>query len=136
MSIRNWMFLCAFIFSNTTLADVIQINSQQLNELLRSGVTVIDIRTPSEWKQTGIVEGSLPIMFFNEKRQPLTEQWMQQVSQIVTPEDELILICRSGNRSGLIANYLSKKLKFVRIYNVERGIKDWIANGYKTVPIK
>ncbi len=136
MSIRIWMFLCAFIFSHTTLADVIQINSQQLNELLRSGVTVIDIRTPSEWKKTGIVEGSLPIMFFNEKRQPLTEQWMQQVSQIVTPEDELILICRSGNRSGLIANYLSKKLKFARIYNVERGIKDWIAKGYKTVPIK
>jgi rhodanese-related sulfurtransferase len=116
-------------------AEVVQISSEQLKQLIQSGVTVIDVRTPAEWKKTGIIEGSHPIMFFNEKRQPLTEQWMAQMSNIVKPEDELILICRSGNRSGLIANYLSKQHQFVRVYNVERGIKNWIAQGNQTVPI-
>ena len=133
MFLRYCLIISALLFSNALLAEVVQIDSKQLKELMQSGVTVIDVRTPPEWEQTGIVEGSLPIMFFNEKRQPLTEQWMQQVSRIITPQDELILICRTGSRSGLIATYLSKQHQFVRVYNVQRGIREWIKQGNKTV---
>jgi len=117
-------------------AEVVQISTEQLKQLLASDVTIIDVRTPGEWKQTGVVEGSHLIMFFNEKRQPLTEQWMQQTSELISPDQELILICRSGNRSGMIANYLSKQHQFVRVYNVQKGIKDWIAKGNKTLAVE
>jgi len=133
MFLKYCLIISALIFSNALFAEVVQIDSEQLKELLEAGVTVIDVRTPPEWEQTGIVEGSLPIMFFNQKRQPLTEQWMQQVSRIITPQDELVLICRTGSRSGLIATYLTKQHQFVRVYNVQRGIREWIKQGNKTV---
>jgi len=133
MFLKYCLIISALIFSNALFAEVVQIDSKQLKELLEAGVTVIDVRTPPEWEQTGIVEGSLPIMFFNQKRQPLTEQWMQQVSRIITPQDELVLICRTGSRSGLIATYLTKQHQFVRVYNVQRGIREWIKQGNKTV---
>lgn len=135
MQIRAWLLLYLVLFSNVLFAEVVQINSQQLSKLLDEGVTVIDVRTPGEWKQTGIVEGSHTIMFFDERRQPKTQQWMQQISQLVTPDDDLILICRTGNRSGLIANYLTKQHKFVRVYNVQGGIKAWKDKGYKTIAV-
>ena len=122
------LFMC-----NAVYAEVVQVDAEKLKQLMQSGVTIIDVRTPAEWKQTGLLEGSVPIMFFNEKRQPLTEQWIQQAAEIVSPQDELVLICRSGNRSNMIAHYLSKQYKFVRVYNVQYGIKDWIAKGNKTV---
>lgn len=34
-------------------------------KLVDSKIKIIDIRTPSEWKTTGIVKGSFPIMFFD-----------------------------------------------------------------------
>lgn len=133
MLLKYCLIISALVFSNALFAEVVQIDSEKLKELIESGVTVIDVRTPPEWEQTGIVEGSLPIMFFNQKRQPLTEQWMQQVSRIITPQDELVLICRTGSRSGLIATYLTKQHQFVRVYNVQRGIREWIKQGNKTV---
>ncbi len=136
MRTLRWFLLVVLFISNNVFAEVVQISTEQLKQLLASDVTIIDVRTPGEWKQTGVVEGSHLIMFFNEKRQPLTEQWMQQTSELISPDQELILICRSGNRSGMIANYLSKQHQFVRVYNVQKGIKDWIAKGNKTLAVE
>lgn len=74
-------------------------------------------------------------MFFDEKRQPQAKQWMHEVSRIVTPDDELILICRTGSRSNMVGNYLVRQHDFRRVYNVSKGIKDWIARGNKTVRV-
>ena len=136
MRTLRWFLLIVLFISNNVFAEVVQISTEQLKQLLASDVTIIDVRTSGEWKQTGVVEGSHLFMFFNEKRQPLTEQWMQQTSELISPDQELILICRSGNRSGMIANYLSKQHQFVRVYNVQKGIKDWIAKGNKTVSVE
>jgi len=34
---------------------------------LNKNIKIIDIRTPAEWRETGIVNGSYTLMFFNEK---------------------------------------------------------------------
>ena len=36
-------------------------------KLLDSKIPIVDIRTVGEWKETGILEGTIPIEFFNEK---------------------------------------------------------------------
>ena len=56
----------------------LNINAHQLNEMVEQDVVIIDVRTPGEWQQTGIVEGSIPIMFFNERNQPLADEWLAQ----------------------------------------------------------
>lgn len=132
----HWMIICALLVANSVFAEVVQIDEEKLKELLRSDITIIDVRTPGEWKQTGLVEGSHPIMFFDEKRQPLTQQWLKQTSEIISPEQELILICRSGSRSGMIAKFLSSQHQFVKVYNVQGGIMNWIKKGNKTVPVE
>lgn len=136
-AVKNCLLtVCLLMLSQTTFAELIEVDNEGLEMLIDSGVTVIDVRTPGEWQQTGIVEGSIPIMFFNEKRKPLTQQWMQEVSKYVQPDDQLVLICRSGNRSRMIGNFLVKQHNYKNVYNVSRGIKSWIASGKQTVEVK
>ena len=134
--IRNCLLVVCFLISQATFAEVIEVDIEGFEKLIASGVTVIDVRTPGEWKQTGIVEGSIPIMFFNEKRKPLIQQWMQESSKYIQPESQVALICRSGNRSRIIGNYLVKQHGYQNVYNVSKGIKSWIAKGNKTVEVK
>lgn len=128
--------LCLLLMIPVSVAQFSEIDIQQMKALMDADAIVIDIRTPGEWKQTGIVEGSIPIMFFNEKRQPLTESWLKQASEYVTPDKQLVLICRTGSRTRLVGNYLVKQQGFQQVYSVDGGIKRWVAEGNKTIPIK
>ncbi len=117
-------------------AEVNDISSDQLKSLISSGVTVIDVRTPAEWHQTGIVEGSIPIMFFDEKRKPHPQEWLDQATKYVQPDEQVAIICRSGNRSKIIGNYLIKQHGFQSVYNVKGGIIRWVKDGNTTVKVK
>ncbi len=97
---------------------------------------MIDVRTPGEWKQTGIVEGSVPIMFFDEKRMPHAEEWMQQASKHINPDSPVAIICRSGSRSKVVGNFLIKEHGYQHVYNVTGGIVSWIAEGNKIVGVE
>ena len=136
LAIRIFVLAFCLLISQTVFAEVVEVDAEEFQKLIVSGVTVIDVRTPGEWKQTGIVEGSIPIMFFDEKRKPLTQQWMQEASKYIQPDSQVVLICRSGNRSRIIGNFLVKQHGYSNIYNVSRGIKDWMAKGNKTVEVK
>ena len=43
--------------------------------------------------------------------------------------DEVIVICRSGNRSSVIANLLTEQAGYAKVYNVTHGISRWIQEG-------
>ncbi|MEM7304237.1 MAG: rhodanese-like domain-containing protein [Pseudomonadota bacterium] len=130
---KTMLAFIILIFPSLLIADVVDIDAHQLNEMMGEEVVIIDVRTPAEWQQTGIVEGSVPIMFFNERNQPLADEWMAQASEHISNDKKLILICRTGNRSGVIANYLVKVLKYPEVFNVKGGIVSWKRAGYKTV---
>ena len=67
--IRNIIFITfgLTLFSQLTIADIQKVNTGNLKNLILDGVPIIDIRTPKEWIETGIIEGSHLITFFNEK---------------------------------------------------------------------
>ncbi|OUD12264.1 rhodanese-like domain-containing protein [Thioflexithrix psekupsensis] len=124
----------ALLFSAHLQAEVIHINNAQLQELLDQNIPLIDVRTPPEWKQTGVVEGSHLMMFFDEKGQADVGGWLDQFSAIVVDKEQpVVLICRSGNRTARIAHFLSEQLGYDKIYNVQLGIRDWIREGLPTV---
>ena len=129
----RWVVLFCLVLTQIALAEVVDIDIKKFQTLLDSGVVVIDVRTPKEWRQTGVVEGSIPIMFFDEKRKPHAQQWMSEAGDYSSPDQDLILICRSGNRSKTIANYLTQRHGYKRVYNVKGGIKEWLRLGNKTV---
>ncbi len=108
------------------------INNNELKNLIARGVPIIDIRRPEEWEQTGIIEGSKMITAFNGRGQ-LEKNFIPELSKVAGPEDEVIVICRTGNRTGVISRGLSDQVGYKKIYNVQRGITDWIKQGNPVV---
>ena len=53
-----------------------------------------------------------------------------QIEKNVT--DPIILICRSGKRSKVIANMIDEKFNTI-IYNAQSGINSWINKKFITV---
>ena len=104
-------------------------------EFLKRDIKIIDIRTPSEWKETGIVKGSYTLMFFNEKGGYDTDAFITELNKIVKKDEKFALICRTGSRTSMIAQFLSKELGY-DVINLKAGIMKLIRDGYKTTPYK
>ncbi|MET0047646.1 MAG: rhodanese-like domain-containing protein [Sedimenticola sp.] len=131
---KYWIPLLGLLLSSMTAqAALNNISNQELQQLLAEGVPIIDVRRPEEWKQTGVVEGSHLMTFFDKKGNYNVGKWLQELSSVAGQDEPFILICRTGNRTGIIGRFLANKLKFNRVYNVEKGITHWIARGNPVV---
>ena len=113
-------------------AEVENINNQELQLLLTKGIPIVDIRQEVEWKETGIVPESHLITFFNSDGKYDVEKWLRELEIVTSHNDPLIIICRTGRRSLIVAKYLSNNEKFHKVYNVVGGIKAWKGANLKT----
>jgi rhodanese-related sulfurtransferase len=101
------------------VAGTLIINAPDAYQLYQDDVFVLDVRTPEEY-QDGHLLGATLI--------PL-DQLGARYGEL--PQNETILVyCRSGNRS-LQAVYLLENAGFDRVHSLDRGIKNWIQNGYE-----
>ena len=57
---RTYLLSIILLSPLMLLADVVDIDADQLNEMMEQDVVIIDVRTPGEWQHTGIVEGTAP----------------------------------------------------------------------------
>ena len=106
-------------------SEVINVDNHELQILMSKGIPVIDIREKFEWQETGILSESHLITFFDSEGKYDVEKWLAKLEAIAKPNDPIIIICRSGRRSLILADYLSSKKEFLKVYNVEKGIKGW-----------
>lgn len=104
------------------------ISNQELEDLLHKGVTLVDIRRPEEWRQTGVVEGSHMITLFNRNGRVL-DDFVPRLAAAAPADQPVILICRTGTRTRAAATTLVRQLGYQQVYNVTLGITDWIRNG-------
>lgn len=65
-------------------------------EFAEKNIKIIDIRTPAEWRETGIVKGSYTIMFFDEKGNFNVPNFLEQLDRVVKKDEPFALICRVG----------------------------------------
>ncbi|MDA3946533.1 MAG: rhodanese-like domain-containing protein [Helicobacteraceae bacterium] len=93
------------------------------NTLIEKQVPIVDIRTVGEWKETGIVTGSIPIQFFNERGQYDIPQFLKELNANVDTSKEFALICRTGSRTKMVGLFLSDELKY-KIIDIQGGIMD------------
>ena len=122
---------CLSVFA---IADFIGINPAQLQEKIGKNVVVIDIRTPPEWKELGVVPTSQKIMFFDQQGGYNVGSWMTEFGKIVKDKNQpFVLVCRSGNRTGTVGEFLAKKLKFKNVYHLQNGIKSWIKENRRVI---
>jgi len=106
----------------------INVDNDELKSLLAQGVPLYDIRLPEEWRQTGVVEGSRRLTFF-DARGGVSPDFLPKFTAVIGKDDPVILICRTGNRTDALARYLIEKLGYTQVYNVRKGITDWIAEN-------
>lgn len=108
------------------------IDSAQLEEKLERGIKLIDIRRPEEWQQTGIVEGSIKSTAFDAESQ-FVAAFAEMLQQTVKPDEEFALICRTGNRTAALSNWLVTRGGYKNVLNVRDGITQWISEGRPVV---
>ena len=121
------------LVASFAFSDVIEIGNIELKSLLQKKIPLIDIRRKDEWKSTGIVENSILMTFFDKNGKANTNEWLKELNKIANKNDPVILICRTGRRTGIISKFLSEKVGYSLIYDVTEGITDWIKKGNTVV---
>jgi len=121
------------LFASLAFSEVIEIGNIELKSLLQKKIPLIDIRRKDEWKSTGIVENSILMTFFDKNGKANTNEWLKELNKIAKKNDPVILICRTGRRTGIISKFLSEKVGYSLIYDVTDGITDWIKKGNTVV---
>jgi len=117
------------------MAKFTTIDNAMLEKMEAQGIPVIDIRTPGEWKTTGIIKGAHKMMFFNEKGQPDMGNWFFELGHLIKDKDQpFIVYCAHANRSKALGQFLDKQLGFKKVFELKGGIEHgWIKAGKPTV---
>jgi len=126
--------LIVALLSATLFADFKTVDAKGFEKLMAKGYPTIDIRTPDEWKQTGIIKGAHKMMFFGPNGQPDLAQWFFELGHLVKDKKEPILIyCAHASRSKSLGEGLTQ-MGFKNVYELQGGIENgWLKSGKKTV---
>lgn len=102
------------------------------------GLRLIDIRTPREWRQTGVAEPAYRI----DMAQPGgSKAFIADVLALTNGDKEapIALICATGSRSARMQRLLAAE-GFTAVYNVREGMlgsgagPGWIRRGLPVTP--
>jgi rhodanese-related sulfurtransferase len=131
------LLLFSLLISPIICAETLtNLSPSEVKEKIIAGALAIDIRTVQEWQQTGIIPGSYPLSFFDKNGKSNPEKWVTTLQSLKTSKDqEVILICRSGNRTGRVGTYLSNQLNMPNIAHLSTGISSWLRENRSTQPL-
>ncbi|CAM4381140.1 rhodanese-like domain-containing protein [Paenibacillus tarimensis] len=93
-----------------------EITTTELAERLAKGekLNLVDVRERDEWQEGHIAEARLI---------PMSEL-ADRVDELKADEEPVILICRSGGRSGKVCDYLHAQ--GIPVINVTGGMLSWM----------
>ena len=135
MSSMRWGILCACFFcAIPARAEVIDIDNAELSRLLARGIPLIDIRTEGEWRSSGVIAGSRLLTFFDAAGNANPPEWLERAKAVAGPQQPVILVCRSGNRTQAVARFLSAQAGYRTVYNLSRGVNAWVGERRTLVP--
>ena len=125
--------ICLYILTNQAFAEVKEANNQEIMSLMQSGVPIIDIRRAEEWSDTGVIKHSNLLTFFDKQGNYNIDKWLPELKKIVKEGEPVIIICRSGKRSGIVSKFLDEQANFTNVYNSSGGMLSWVGSKNKTV---
>jgi rhodanese-related sulfurtransferase len=113
---------CAQFNDNTPV-----VSPSDVYRMLENGenILVVDVRTEGEYTgELGHIESAI--------LRPLQEidNWKNELNQ--NNYDKIIMVCRSGNRSG-VASQAFLKESFENVYNMSGGMREWNKQGLPVV---
>jgi rhodanese-related sulfurtransferase len=126
------VYLIAFLLTAVQAWAVENMPADEALRLASAGKTLlIDIRTPGEWKQTGVPKGAQMVDFY----QP-PASFLDAIAKATGGDKSkpVALICRTGNRSAKAAEILAAQ-GYTQIVHVGEGVAGsrlgpgWLARG-------
>lgn len=112
-------------------ADFQSIDAKTMQNLHNIGAPIIDIRTPQEWKETGVVKDSHKIMFFDENGDYDIPKFMKKFQEVVRDKNQpFIIVCRTASRTKVVGYFLSKEVGYTRVKELDGGV---VFSGVKLI---
>ena len=90
--------------------DKDDITIEELENLRKKGVEIIDVRSPQEYKE-GHIDGAISIPEYEIKKEIIDK---------INPKEEIIVYCSSGQRSKKAKDKL-ERLGYEKVYNLYNG---------------
>ena len=110
------------------------ITTLELEDAIREGATLIDIRRPDEWINTGLIKGALTIQAITHQG-ALHPEFLDRLNQAVpTKNTPLIIYCHAASRTEHLGRALIEQLGFTDVAHLSGGIIAWLDDGRKTTP--
>lgn len=109
----------------TAKNNVNEVTTEQLQQAIRDGSRVIDVREPAEYNQGHIREAvNMPrgVLEMQINQHPDVAGYDDALQRMA--EKPLYLICGTGGRSALSAESL-ERMGFDKVYNVAGGMTAW-----------
>lgn len=103
-----------------------EINVEELKEKKESNSNflLLDVREDVEYLVSNLEGHHIPLGELKNRLEEIEDR----------KEDEVIVMCRSGNRSSKAAAYLENK-GFKNVANLKGGIKDWAQKIDPALPV-
>ena len=113
------MSILDFFTKGKQISDVKQLEVNEISDLFKKkdkSYIFIDVREPNEWEQ-GVIPGITKISIGN------IEKHFSELNK----DRNYIIVCRSGNRSGKVAEKMAQA-GYGNVINFKGGMLDWYAN--------
>jgi hydroxyacylglutathione hydrolase len=104
---------------NPIRPGVFDVSPEEVHQL-RGQVCIVDVRRPDEWTgEFGHIE---------EARHIILDLLPQQISEL-NPEDTIVFVCRSGQRSGQATEFAQQN-GFKSVFNMKGGMIAWTEKNF------
>ena len=122
---RKLLTITLFFLLNSTqlFAEIYEVNNEKIKMLLQSSVPLIDIRTEGEWHETGVINTSHLLTFFDKDGNYDFKKWMIEIGEIADENGPVIIMCRSGRRSRIVSNMM---MRFVGVGTRKQGFLTFV----------
>jgi peptidylprolyl isomerase len=104
--------------------------SSEIKELKNLNYTFIDIRIDEERLNTGMLDGSIPVIAFDEFGKFVPE-FMQNLKSNVDLNDNIVFISNDGDIASILANGFVEQLGAKNMHYLKGGIQGLIKENYK-----
>ncbi len=95
-----------------------ELTPEEAQQRMADGALLIDVREQKEWDAARIPGAVLQPM-------SLLNSWYQDLPS----DQDIVLVCRTGNRSGRIADALINQAGYETVFNLTGGIVRWAEEG-------
>ena len=111
------------LFADNKLMTYIPIDTEEALKRIQEGAIVIDVRYPNEHNK---------IRIENSHNIPFKEITVEKINSINPDNKDIIIHCTAGITSKKVADNLVAQGYQGTIYEMDKGLIDWVNLGFKT----